>query len=274
MDQELIGFLLAQFACADPDGDGDIIIAKVTFKCQALGDADITISTIPNFDTVVACSAYNYDPEIQPNTITIHQQQDICEGNFDGDQDVDGTDAAVFKSDFGSNQYNEPCPSTTTTTITTGGCPYGMVDCGDKCVDPMTDEDYCGASGDCLGGTTCGDGEVCNSGVCENCSADNNYEPCIINDDCDSGCCCDEGIGVGSLCHSQTYCEEVLMRDCVEVTTSSTTTTVVGPCGDPPCGGACSGDDCCCYSPIHPALDCVCIHATECLLWPDAECED
>ena len=33
-----------------------------------------------------------------------------CEGNFDGDQDVDGTDASVFKEDFGRNQYsNPPC---------------------------------------------------------------------------------------------------------------------------------------------------------------------
>ena len=27
--------------------------------------------------------------------------QDYCEGNFDCDGDVDGTDAAVFKADFG-----------------------------------------------------------------------------------------------------------------------------------------------------------------------------
>ena len=27
--------------------------------------------------------------------------QDFCEGNFDCDQDVDGSDASVFKSDFG-----------------------------------------------------------------------------------------------------------------------------------------------------------------------------
>jgi hypothetical protein len=32
-----------------------------------------------------------------------------CEGNFDCDQDVDGSDAATFKIDFGRNPLNNPC---------------------------------------------------------------------------------------------------------------------------------------------------------------------
>lgn len=34
-----------------------------------------------------------------------------CEGNFDYDCDVDGTDAAVFKSHFGRSGFKNPCPS-------------------------------------------------------------------------------------------------------------------------------------------------------------------
>jgi len=34
-----------------------------------------------------------------------------CEGNFDCDQDVDGTDASVFKSDFGRSPFSNPCPN-------------------------------------------------------------------------------------------------------------------------------------------------------------------
>jgi predicted phosphodiesterase len=34
-----------------------------------------------------------------------------CEGNFDGDEDCDGTDVAVFKADFGRSQLNTPCRS-------------------------------------------------------------------------------------------------------------------------------------------------------------------
>lgn len=33
-----------------------------------------------------------------------------CEGNFDGDKDVDGTDASKFKSDFGRSSVKNPCP--------------------------------------------------------------------------------------------------------------------------------------------------------------------
>ena len=38
------------------------------------------------------------------------QEIDYCEGNFDGDTDVDGTDASVFKSDFGRSPFSDPCP--------------------------------------------------------------------------------------------------------------------------------------------------------------------
>ena len=36
--------------------------------------------------------------------------QELCEGNTDYDQDIDGADVSVFKADFGRNQYNNPCP--------------------------------------------------------------------------------------------------------------------------------------------------------------------
>jgi hypothetical protein len=36
--------------------------------------------------------------------------QDFCEGNFDYDQDVDGSDASTFKADFGRSPFKNPCP--------------------------------------------------------------------------------------------------------------------------------------------------------------------
>jgi hypothetical protein len=36
--------------------------------------------------------------------------QDFCEGNFDYDEDVDGTDAFQFKTDFGRSKILDPCP--------------------------------------------------------------------------------------------------------------------------------------------------------------------
>jgi hypothetical protein len=37
-------------------------------------------------------------------------QVDFCEGNFDYDADVDGTDAFTFKTDFGRSGISNPCP--------------------------------------------------------------------------------------------------------------------------------------------------------------------
>ncbi len=37
--------------------------------------------------------------------------QSPCEGNFDCDLDVDGSDASVFKSDFGRSSLKNPCPT-------------------------------------------------------------------------------------------------------------------------------------------------------------------
>ena len=48
------------------------------------------------------------DPENGPRLSVIDTQ---CEGNFDCDQDCDGTDAALFKSDFGRSSFNNPCPT-------------------------------------------------------------------------------------------------------------------------------------------------------------------
>ena len=41
----------------------------------------------------------------------IAQEIDYCQGNFDCDADVDGTDASVFKTDFGRSPFSNPCPS-------------------------------------------------------------------------------------------------------------------------------------------------------------------
>ena len=34
-----------------------------------------------------------------------------CEGDFDCDGDCDGTDAALFKEDFGRSSFKNPCPA-------------------------------------------------------------------------------------------------------------------------------------------------------------------
>ncbi len=100
--------------------------------------------------------------------------QDACEGNFDCDQDVDGTDAAVFKEDFGRSAFKNPCPD-------------------------------------------------CQENPCPN-----YYEPCVSNEDCDSGCCCNEADV--DRCHDQTYCESVIGAQCINSNTSCITGET-RPCG-------------------------------------------
>ncbi len=63
---------------AAPDGDGDIIIAKVRFRCEGEGDATITISTIPGSDTFVGGDTTVFDSQIDPNAITVHQYEPPC----------------------------------------------------------------------------------------------------------------------------------------------------------------------------------------------------
>jgi len=45
-------------------------------------------------------------------TVTpVMAQVDFCEGDFDHDGDQDGSDAALFKSDFGRSSMQNPCPA-------------------------------------------------------------------------------------------------------------------------------------------------------------------
>jgi hypothetical protein len=65
---------VGNFGCVTPDGDGDVILAKVTFECLDDGNTTITILTIPAFDTVCGCSGpIIYDSQISPNNVTIFQ---------------------------------------------------------------------------------------------------------------------------------------------------------------------------------------------------------
>lgn len=54
-------------------------------------------------------------------------------------------------------------------------CPAGSIKCNDKCIDPNTDSNYCGAKDKCIGesrGKTCGDNQKCSNGSCV---CDDNY---------------------------------------------------------------------------------------------------
>ena len=135
-----------------PINQGPIPLCDIEFCCEGLGQSQITISAIPEWDTWISGLETGYivwDPYIDQGIINLTQvipqtdsdddgildyednclfehntnQVDTyppggngigeaceCEGNFDADQDVDGTDAARFKSDFGRSTFRDPCP--------------------------------------------------------------------------------------------------------------------------------------------------------------------
>ena len=62
---------VGNLSTASPDSEGDIILAKVLFQCTSSDDLSITLTTIPDFDTVVGNSAEVYDAEMIPHTITL-----------------------------------------------------------------------------------------------------------------------------------------------------------------------------------------------------------
>ena len=81
--------------------NGDIILVKVTFHCEAEGDADITIKTIPSVGTI-GSPTKTYDPEIDPNTIILYQ--------------VENTESTTTTSEANTSSSITSSTSTSTTT--------------------------------------------------------------------------------------------------------------------------------------------------------------
>ncbi len=99
-------------------------------------------------------------------------------------------------------------------------CPVGQIDCGGRCVDPQTDNAYCGASGACTGtsdgtdctkisGTicsasscqlTCESGQVDCNGICIDPTSDSTH--CGVNALCGGGA----ASSVAGVCPSGTLC--------------------------------------------------------------------
>ena len=53
--------------------------------------------------------SYNYDDVGNIIQVQTAAESDMCEGDFDGDSDVDGSDLAVFAADFGRTDCVDDC---------------------------------------------------------------------------------------------------------------------------------------------------------------------
>jgi hypothetical protein len=152
---------------------------------------------------------------------------------------VDATDVDTFLSQFGRNPFNDPCPDCFDSGCPCTICPYGMVDCGNKCVDPMTDRGYCGVDSECIGGTVCGAGEICVGGTCTlSCQSGltNCYGTCIDTNINENYCgSCDNACESGDMCISGS-CEPcstyIYNYDAAVPKTGQTTSYTTGDDGD------------------------------------------
>jgi len=88
----------------------NILLCDVTFCGMSTGEASIIID-LGSMSEWVAQDFTIYDPYIDPALINATVSINYCEGDFDYDGDVDGTDAAVFKSDFGRSGLINACPA-------------------------------------------------------------------------------------------------------------------------------------------------------------------
>ena len=128
-------------------------------------------------------------------------------------------------------------------TICSGGecaanCQAGFLDCDGRCVDPLTDNVFCGASADCAGenvGVACEAGTICSGGECAtNCQAGfiecggRCVDPMSNNAFCGASADC-AGDNVGVVCPSGTICGDGVCA----VTCPSILVACGGTCVDP-----------------------------------------
>ncbi len=97
------------YADTDDDSKGDTCDNCSAVANAAQEDAD-TDSVGDVCDNCPADPNHTQADTLPPGGNGIGDTCD-CEGNFDGDEDCDGTDVAVFKADFGRSQLNTPCRS-------------------------------------------------------------------------------------------------------------------------------------------------------------------
>ena len=90
------------FDC-DIQGTGDVIVRDAPIASQ-----NTNVSVQSPTVTVDNTHITPYDTSAVINTYCYYDSED-CEGNFDCDADVDGSDAALFKADFRRSLIENPC---------------------------------------------------------------------------------------------------------------------------------------------------------------------
>ncbi|WP_437623190.1 cadherin-like beta sandwich domain-containing protein [Sorangium sp. So ce1151] len=227
-------------ATADCRGDNAGVACAAGEVCNGSGACELSCQS-----GLVACDGACVDPDTD---------RDHCGASGDCTGDSAGVACAAGEICNGSGACELSCQS-------------GLVACDGTCVDPDTDRDHCGASGDCTGdsaGVACAAGEVCNgSGACElSCQSglvacggtcidpDTDRDHCGATGDC-AGDSAGSACGAGEIC-SDGACEASCALPlvacggaCVDPSTDATYCGATGDCTGASAGSTCSAAEAC-----------------------------
>ena len=104
--------IIASFPAFGASAEGDTVTVGALF-CNDTAPiqfaAPISTTTIPGSTTTIPVSTTSSTTTTPSSTTTsVSVCIPDCDGNFDSDDDVDGTDASAFKRNFGRNHLNNP----------------------------------------------------------------------------------------------------------------------------------------------------------------------
>ncbi|WP_437317615.1 cadherin-like beta sandwich domain-containing protein [Sorangium sp. So ce385] len=248
------GLVACDGTCIDPDTDRD--------HCGASGDCT-------GSDAGVTCAAGEICSGAGRCELSCQSGLLACDGTcIDPDTDRDhcgasgdctGSDAGVACAD------GEICSGAGRCELS---CQSGLVACGGTCIDPDTDRDHCGASGDCRGsdaGVACADGEICNgAGRCElSCQSglvacdgtcidpDTDRDHCGASGDCtgsDAGLACADGEICNGAGRCELSCQSGLVAcggTCIDPDTDRDHCGASGDCTGSDAGLACADGEIC-----------------------------
>ena len=92
-----LGEVIESFARQDYEGESELIIFSDDESQDLSYNGPLNVKVV------------NHRPRITPLAGVFNAAIDMCEGNFDTDGDVDGSDAIIFKAEFGRSPYSNPC---------------------------------------------------------------------------------------------------------------------------------------------------------------------
>ena len=201
-----------------------------------------------------------------------------CEGNCVDPQSDEGFCGAI--GSCAGEEAGTACAATESCVsgVCTSDCSETELTCGDRCADPQTDAEFCGATGDCTGanaGVACPDGDQCVAGQCETpCLAPSvtcdgtcidpltNNTYCGAGGDCtgaSAGVTCDEGSDEScqnGTCEVGCVAPNLLCGgDCIDPSTDVAFCGATGDCAGANAGQACAslescvGGQCSCEAP-------------------------